>query len=127
MSHFAKRILKQSTAIKPAILKQADSTHTKMPEEALQELGAVHFPLHRPIATKQYDKTKTPTKEIKDSCLTWITIPKVKDCLLQFKSKKTAGPDGLKPIIFKYMPDKYFGMLELFYKAMIHTAYSPLK
>ena len=46
---------------------------------------------------------------------------------MQFKSKKAAGPDGLKPIIFKYMPDKYFEILEVLYKAMIYTLYTPLK
>ena len=70
----------------------ADSTLTKTPEEALQELASVHFPSHKPIATKEYNKIKIPTKEINDSCHTWMTNTKVKNCLLQFKSKKAAGP-----------------------------------
>ena len=48
-----------------------------------------------------------------DYCCTWITNTKVKNCFLQFKSKKVAGPDGLTPVIFKYIPGKYFEILEL--------------
>ena len=77
MSYFAKRILKHSRAAKPTVLKRGDSTLTKTPEEALQELASVHFPSYKPIDTKEYDKTMIPTKEIMDSCHTWITITKV--------------------------------------------------
>ena len=47
--------------------------------------------------------------------------------LLLFKAKKAAGPDGLKPIIFSHMPEKYFGALEIIYKAMIFTSFTPTK
>ena len=126
MTYFANRILKHSTAAKPAVIKHADSTLTKTSEEVLQELASAHFPSHKPIGTKEYDKTKIPTIEIKVSWHTWITT-KVKNCLLQFKRKKAAGPGGLKPIFFKYMPDKCFEILELLYKALILTSHTPLK
>ena len=47
--------------------------------------------------------------------------------LHQFKAKKAAGPDGLKPIIFSHLPEKYFGILEIIYKAMIFTSFTPTK
>ena len=46
---------------------------------------------------------------------------------MKFKGKKAAGPDGLKPIIFSHVPDKYFEMLEIIYKGMIYTAFTPTK
>ena len=95
--------------------------HTnKDAEEALLEQKSVHFPSLKPIATKQYDKSKTPTKEIKDSCLTWIIIAKVKDCLFQLKSKKAAGPDGLKLIIFKYSVSVFQAELEAICQSVLY-------
>ena len=55
MSYFAKRILKHSIAAKPTVLKRADSTHTKTPEEALQELASVHFPSNKTFEEKQIE------------------------------------------------------------------------
>ena len=45
--------------------------------------------------------------------------------LEDFPSKKTAGPDGLKPILLKNLPDSYKAHLTLIYKASIHLKYVP--
>ena len=42
-----------------------------------------------------------------------------------FKSKKSPGPDGFKPILFKYLPDKYINYLVLIYKACIELKFTP--
>lgn len=52
---------------------------------------------------------------------------KIKEVLQKFKGKKAAGPDGLKPIIFSHMPDKYFKLLETIYKTMIYSSFTPTK
>ena len=57
--------------------------------------------------------------------MTWITARRIKDCLLQFVSKRAAGPDGIKPIVFSHMPEKYFEVIETIYKAMTFTALHP--
>ena len=106
MSQFAKRILKNSTYENLSSLKRADSTYTRTPEEALEELAAVRFPSHQHTPVKSYSRKKFSTAEILESNF-WITDRKIKTCLLQFKSKQAAGPDGIKPIIvFSLMPEK---------------------
>ena len=127
MSHFVKGILKQKTAAKPSTLRKPDGTYTNSPEEALLELASTHFPSHKPIPPCAYNKNKIPISEIRNSFCTWISADKIKEVLQKFKSKKAAGPDGLKPIIFSHLPDKYFEMLEIIYKGMIHTAFTPTK
>ena len=127
MSHFVKGLLKQKTAAKPSSLKRSDGTFTKSPEEALNELASIHFPSHKKIRPCTYSKDSIPVSEILNSCETWISARKIKEVLKQFKAKKAAGPDGLKPIVFSHMPEKYFEILELIYKAMIFTSFTPTK
>ena len=127
MSHFVKGLLKQKTAAKPSTLKRADITYTKDPEEALLELASTHFPSHRPITPCVYSRDKILTTEIRSSFETWISARKIKEVLIKFKGKKAAGPDGLKPVIFSHMPDKYFDLLETIYKAMIFMSFTPTK
>ena len=86
-----------------------------------------HFPSHKPIPTCAYNRDKIPTIDIQNSFVTWISAGKIKAVLQKFKGKKAAGPDGLKPIIFGHMPDKYFDLLEIIYKAMIFTSFTPTK
>ena len=127
MSHFVKGLLKQKTAARPSTLKRTDGTYTKSPEEALLELASTHFPSHKPIASCTYSRKKIPTAEIEKEFGTWISARKIKEVLLKFKGKKAAGPDGLKPIIFSHTPDKFFEILEIIYKAMIFTSFTPTK
>ena len=127
MSHFVKGLLKQKTAEKPSTLKMTDGTYTKSPEEALLELASTHFPWHKPIKPRTYNKAKILTSEIQNSFETWITARKIKEVLQKCKGKKAAGPDCLKPIIFSHIPEKYFEILETIYKAMIFTAFTPTK
>ena len=127
MSHFVKGILKQKTAAKPSSLKRPDGTYTKSPKEALIELASTHFPSHKPIQTCVYNRQKIPIADIQDSFRTWITAGKIKDVLQKLKGKKASGPDGLKPIVFSHMPDKYFVLLETIYKSMIFTHFTPTK
>ena len=129
MSHFVKGLLKQKQkAAKPSFLKRADGAYTKCPEEALLELASTYFPLHKPIWPGKYNRDKIPTSKIQNSFGTWISARKVKNILLQFKRKKEAGPNGLKPIIFSHMPEKKnFGILVIIYKAKIFTSFTQTK
>ena len=127
MSLFVKGLLKQKTAAKPSTLKKLDGSYTNTPVEALLELASTHFPSHKPIKPCFYNKVKIPTSEIMNSFVTWISAGKIKEELQKFRSKKAAGPDGLKPIIFSHLPEKYFKVLETIYKAMIYTSFTPTK
>ena len=43
----------------------------------------------------------------------------------QFKPNKASGPDGLKPLVFKYLPQNALEVLVLIYKACISMGHTP--
>ena len=60
---------------------------------------------HTPKLNPEYNHTKIVTTEItKPDFKPWITQSHVRRVLLKFKAKKSPGPDKLKPIILKYLP-----------------------
>ena len=56
---------------------------------------------------------------------TWLSLDKIKLALNSFKDKKTPGPDGMKPIIFKHFPESILKLLQLIYKAVIKLHFTP--
>ena len=60
---------------------------------------------------------KTTTEITKPDFKPWITQAHVGRVLLKFKAKKSAGPDKLKPIIFKYLPQNTLDIISFIYKA----------
>ena len=45
--------------------------------------------------------------------------------LLKFKAKKSPGPDKLKPIIFKYLPQNTLDIISFIYKACLKLHFTP--
>ena len=43
----------------------------------------------------------------------------------QFKPNEAAGPDGLKPLVFKYLPTSALETLSIIYKACISLCHTP--
>ena len=50
---------------------------------------------------------------------------KIREALCGFKDKKSPGPDGLKPIIFRYIPDNIIHIIQLIYKATVALSCTP--
>ena len=44
-----------------------------------------------------------------------------------FQSKKSPGPDGLKPVLFPHLPDNFIKYLKFLYKACIKFSFTPTK
>ena len=44
---------------------------------------------------------------------------------LKFKAKKSLGPDKLKPIIFKYVPQNTLDMISFIYNVCLKLHYTP--
>ena len=87
---------------------------------------AKHFPTHTPKANLEYSHTKVITTEItKPDFKPWITQSHVRRVLLKFKAKKSPGPDKLKPIIFKHLPQNTLDIISFIYKACLKLHYTP--
>ena len=55
----------------------------------------------------------------------WITPELIKTVFKLFKSKKSPGTDGIKPIAYKHLPPNIIQHLQLIYKAVIILKYTP--
>ena len=107
------------------LLKNIDGSSTNSGLETLNLLMDTHFPGSGPKNRKCYRKTKLTTDKINKITSSIITIEKIKAALNQFDAKKTAGPDGFKPIILQKLPDKMILRIQFIYRASLALAHVP--
>ena len=116
----AKKIKNLTTSIQPKVttLKLSSGQYTEIGKETCEEIMAKHFPTHTPKTNPEYNHAKVTTTEItKPDFKPWITQSHVRRVLLKFKAKKSPGPDKLKPIIFKYLPQNTLDIISFIYRA----------
>ena len=108
-------------------LRKPDGSLTEPGIETIQTLTNAHFPAaHTGTEPVQYDAShKILTSDLEDSFSTWISPSLVRKSLRLFKPNKAAGPDGLKPLVFKYLPDNAIDVLTLIYKACVALGHTP--
>lgn len=107
-------------------LVKLDGTLSDPGEETIKMLTDAHFPAAQ-IGTIpfKHDKEKTmKTSEILEAH-EWIDVDKIRAAMRQFKPNKASGPDGLKPIVFRYLPHNALEVLELIFKACISFRHTP--
>jgi ribonuclease HI len=71
---------------------------------------------------------KLPDININDAIAphhTWITLESCKAAINVFKNDKAAGPDQIKPIVLKHLPDNVLLRLVTLFSASIETGYTP--
>ena len=107
-------------------LRRQDGTLTEPGEETIRELTNVHFPAaQQGSPSVMPNLTKIMTADLNDKYNDWINPDLVRRSLKMFKAKKAAGPDGLKPWVFKYLPDNAISTLTIIYKACIALSHTP--
>ena len=124
----AKKIKNLTTSIQPKVttLKLPSGQYTEIGKETCEEMMTKHFPTHTPKTNPEYNRTKVITTEItKPDFKPWITQAHVRRVLLKFKAKKSPGPDKLKPIIFKYLPQNTLDIISFIYNCLLYTSPSP--
>ena len=85
-----------------------------------------HFPSGCEITDAPYDYTKSVTlQEIQSTNIDWITPELIQTVFKLFKSKKSPGRDGIKPIAYKHLPINIIQHLQIIYKAVIILEYTP--
>ena len=52
---------------------------------------------------------------------------KLQTAIHQFKKKKSPGPDGLRPLVLKNLPEKCIAHIIFIYKACLMLAFTPTK
>jgi hypothetical protein len=95
---------------------------TETVEEMADTLLNTHFP----------NNSKTP-HNIENTNITyapqhqWINVDTFKAAASKFKNNKAAGPDGIKPIILKNLPDPIIERICTIFSASIDIGYTPEK
>ena len=108
-------------------LRRPDDTLTQPGVETMAELARAHFPAAQPGSTPlRLDSTqKFTTAELRERYDAWINPNLVRKSMRLFKPNKAAGPDGLKPVIFKYLPDNAIDTLTIIYQACVALHHTP--
>ena len=120
-----RKILERKQANRLGVLTKPDNTTTNPGQDTLQYLMESHFPSCQPIGESQTSNLKIKTEEINKTQIEGITLSNIEEAIHSFKSKKSAGPDGLKPFVLKELPISKLEELLFMYKAMILLKYTP--
>jgi ribonuclease HI len=106
---------------------EVNGEHTLPGTETIQALINYHFPSHSEVPHYTYNSTHSVLlDELQDQFSTWVNIPTIRAAMDKFIPKKSPGPDGLPPVIFKYLPESILFFLMQTYKACIKLQYTPL-
>ena len=107
-------------------LVKADGTLTEPGVETIAMLTDAHFPAaQQGSIPMSYNTEQTYSRTEIEDAHDWIDVDLVRKAMKQFKPNKAAGPDGLKPIIFKYLPENALTTLTFIYKACISLCHTP--
>ena len=108
-------------------LLKSDLTLTDPGADTIRVLTSTHFPAATEgVAEMQHiNSHKIPTKDIQEAFGEWIDEGLVRKALCQFKPMKAPGPDGLKPIVFRHLPDHVISAITLVYQACIALKHTP--
>ena len=107
-------------------LRKSDGSLTDPGADTIAELASVHFPAATMgVPRPKYNAGKKFTlKELEDRYV-WITPELTRRSLRMFRPNKAAGPDGLKPVVFKYLPQNAIDTLTIIFKACAALAHTP--
>ena len=127
MNRFRK-VIEKRLNIQLGALERPDGTITDPGKDTLMHLMETHFNQASELKDTQYDESISITRqEIADWKPDWISIGKVNLAIHQFLNKKSPGPDGLKPIVLKNLPDSSQKFLMILYKMCILLEFTPTK
>jgi ribonuclease HI len=103
------------------MLKKADGTMTTIIEEMADVLMDTHMPnsSKTPFAQEQIETRIIAPQH------NWINTTNFKRAVNLFKNNKAAGPDLIKPIVLKNLPDRVIERICTLYSACIETGYTP--
>ena len=108
------------------LLMKPDGDMSLPGSETLEELARVLFPTSIPVEDVRVD---ADISVLKEDVITmyddFISDGLVKEALRRFKPFKAPGPDGLKPIIFKHLPDTFISLVTFIYKCCLALRYTP--
>ena len=120
-----RKILEKNSSISIGILQKPDKTFTNPGKETLDFLLESHFPSLTEIKETTYTDIAITATDLKNPKVNFINTIASEVVFDSFKSKKSPGPDGLKPIVFKHLPHNCLKTLCSIYKACVLLEFTP--
>jgi ribonuclease HI len=102
------------------MVKKPDGSLTETIDDMANTLLNTHFPNN-----SSYERPMPNTNTTIAPNHTWINLKTIKQAISNFKNDKAAGPDLIKPIVLKNIPDNVLLRLCTLYSASIETGYTP--
>ena len=108
------------------VLIKNDGSSTEPGTDTLNLLISTHFPAATTTTPPRYTpEPKHHLSVISGQYDEWINPDLVREALGGFEDKKSPGPDGLKPIVFKYFNFTILEYISLIYRVSIYLNYTP--
>ena len=104
MSKYLNKILKNKAKKDIGTLKKSNGSYTTPGTDTLEELAQKHYPTHTGKKETVYPDVSITKQELLTRYNDWINEEKIMAAFKGFESKKSPGPDGLKPITLKHLP-----------------------
>ena len=120
------RIARHKEKLDLNVLYDSNGDITKPGSETIERLSQVHFPqatIHELFPP--YDVVRAELSEDISGKYDFITPRLVQISLMRFRPGKAPGPDGIQPLVFRYLPDKFIKRLTFIYECCIHFHYTP--
>ena len=95
--------------------------------ETLETLAKAHFPAASKILPRTHYSSENAVlrSDVEARYGDYITKDKVRLALNMFKPMKAPGPDGIKPIVFRYLTENFIGYVMMIYKSCLALHYTP--
>ena len=121
------RILQKNARHEVSLIKLPGGTLTDSIDQSYQVLMKEHFPGCIYAADNHINLPTTPGIDLPQLLdpISWIDHERVIRALSLFGDHKGAGPDGLKPIVLKHLPQVAINFIVVIYTAMIRLHYTP--
>ena len=124
MADYMKKLLHKS-APQVGTIKKDDGTYTIPGEETLKAVADKHFAGHSKDIPRNTTNKVVKTEDLEEEYKDWINTSLIRLAFKGFQNKKSPGPDTLRPLVLKHLPQNMLEYIEIVYKATIKLNYNP--
>ena len=127
MSKYLNKILKNKSRKDIGTLRKTNGEYTTPGLDTLQKLASKHYPTHTGKKETAYPEVTISKADLETKYNDWINEERIIAVFKGIESKKSPGPDGIKPIVLKYLPISMIKSIKMIYKASIALHFTPTK
>ena len=124
MSFLKKIIFRNGNAKAPCFVRDKHGTITTSINDSLSSLLEHHFP-HGSNSAGFPLPVVTGLQPVSVPHCDWLSVDRIRKAISSFSDNKSPGPDNIRPIILKNLPDSVLSYLSKIFSASIFLGYTP--